>query len=107
MEIKATALHSQMKQTQRMRSLTNFKSNMVPILLSTDVGSRGLDIPTVQVVINFDIPCDARDYVHRIGRTARAGRDGISISFVTEHDVDLVKNIEAKTKSQMEEMKVD
>lgn len=91
------SLHSLMPQNDRISSLGRFKSAVVPILISTDVGSRGLDIPSVEVVINFDIPCDARDYVHRIGRTARAGRGGLALSLVTEYDIELIKNIEAKT----------
>ena len=105
-EIKVTALHSQMSQYDRTGSLAKFKGNIVPVLISTDVGSRGLDIPDVQVVINFDIPCDAKDYVHRIGRTARAGRGGIALSIVSEHDIELIQNIESKIKKQLDEYEV-
>ncbi|KAJ3352312.1 putative RNA helicase, partial [Kappamyces sp. JEL0680] len=66
----------------------------------------GLDIPTVQVVINYQLPADPADYVHRIGRTARAGRDGLSVSLVTERDVDLVHTIEARTGRKMTEFDV-
>ena len=63
-----------------------------------------MDIPTVGCVINYDLPNDASDYVHRVGRTARAGRDGKAISFVTEHDVDVFKNIEDKIAIKMQEV---
>lgn len=94
LEIRCVALHSKMSQTDRIASLARFKSGQVPILISTDVGSRGLDIPSVQIVLNMDVPADARDYVHRIGRTARAGRSGMALTFVHELDIDLIKNIE-------------
>eukprot|EP00842_Homolaphlyctis_polyrhiza_P006827 jgi/Hompol1/733/HPOL_000927-RA len=77
---------------------------MVVLTLSI---SSGLDIPTVQVVINYELPADATDYIHRVGRTARAGRGGLSLSFVTEHDVDIVLNIEEKSKKKMTEYPVD
>lgn len=94
--IDSTALHSQMSQSGRIASLAKFKSQIVSILITTDVGSRGLDIPQVQVVLNFDLPADAADYVHRVGRTARAGRGGMSVSFVGERDVDIFLGIESK-----------
>ncbi|KAI8855198.1 P-loop containing nucleoside triphosphate hydrolase protein [Chytridium lagenaria] len=72
--IRSTALHSLMSQNERLGSIAKFKGRIVNILLATDVGSRGLDIPSVDVVLNYDLPADATDYVHRVGRTARAGR---------------------------------
>ncbi|KAI9137726.1 P-loop containing nucleoside triphosphate hydrolase protein [Paraphysoderma sedebokerense] len=100
--LRSTALHSMMSQSERIASLAKFKSNIVPILLATDVGSRGLDIPTVQLVINFDIPNCATDYIHRVGRTARAGRGGMSLSIVTERDVECVLNVEKKMDKKLE-----
>lgn len=67
---------------------------------------RGLDIPTVEVVINYQLPADPADYVHRIGRTARAGKSGISISIVTERDIDIVHSIETRIGKQMEEYSI-
>ncbi len=97
LDIVAVALHSKQKQKQRMSSLNKFKSGVCPILVATDVASRGLDIPTVDLVINFDLPKVPREYVHRVGRTARAGRKGRALSFVTQYTVQLLHDIEALT----------
>ncbi|KAJ3366699.1 hypothetical protein GGF32_003343 [Allomyces javanicus] len=105
--IRATALHSFMTQAERVASLAKFKSNVVDILLATDVGSRGLDIPKVQLVINFDVPACATDYIHRVGRTARAGRGGMALSVVCERDVDVILNVEAKMGAKLGKYDVD
>lgn len=88
------ALHSRMPQRQRIAALERFRDGRVRVLVSTDVGSRGLDLPAVQAVVNMDLPADARDYVHRVGRTARAGRGGLALSFVSERDIDVLRSIE-------------
>ncbi|XP_063226295.1 probable ATP-dependent RNA helicase DDX47 [Bacillus rossius redtenbacheri] len=90
----AVPLHGQMSQNKRLAALTKFRAKARPILISTDVASRGLDIPHVDVVINFDIPTHSKDYIHRVGRTARAGRSGKAITFVTQYDVELYQRIE-------------
>ncbi|XP_069053259.1 probable ATP-dependent RNA helicase DDX47 [Lepisosteus oculatus] len=90
----AIPLHGQMSQNKRLGALNKFKSKSRSILLATDVASRGLDIPHVDVVINYDIPTHSKDYIHRVGRTARAGRSGKSITFVTQYDVELFQRIE-------------
>lgn len=102
LEIPVAALHSGLQQKDRMASLDRFKSGRVSILLATDVASRGLDIPEVDLVVNFDLPKLASDYVHRVGRTARAGRGGWSLSFVSQYDIDLLKSIESLTGVRME-----
>ncbi|XP_060187050.1 DEAD-box ATP-dependent RNA helicase 36-like [Lycium barbarum] len=102
LEINAAALHSYKSQSLRLSALHKFKSGQVPILVATDVASRGLDIPTVDLVINYDIPRYPQDYVHRVGRTARAGRGGLAVSFVTQNDVDLIHEIEAVLGKQLE-----
>eukprot|EP00598_Pedospumella_elongata_P001854 CAMPEP_0184973432 /NCGR_PEP_ID=MMETSP1098-20130426/5217_1 /TAXON_ID=89044 /ORGANISM="Spumella elongata, Strain CCAP 955/1" /LENGTH=521 /DNA_ID=CAMNT_0027495887 /DNA_START=44 /DNA_END=1609 /DNA_ORIENTATION=+ len=94
-------LHSLMNQTLRFASLNQFKSHTTRILVATDVASRGLDIPEVDLVLNFDLPKISSDYVHRVGRTARAGRRGRSLSFITQYDVELVHAIEAFTGCKM------
>ncbi|CAN0841469.1 DEAD-box ATP-dependent RNA helicase 36, partial [Linum grandiflorum] len=100
---KAAALHSYNSQSLRLSALHEFKAEKVPVLIATDVASRGLDIQTVDLVINFDLPRYPRDYVHRVGRTARAGRGGLAISFVTENDVHLVHKIEDVVGKKLEE----
>lgn len=79
-------IHGDLAQSAREKSLSAFKTGQVNILVATDVAARGLDIPNVRLVINVTFPLTAEDYVHRIGRTGRAGKDGTSITFFTEHD---------------------
>ncbi|GAA5924907.1 ATP-dependent RNA helicase DBP8 [Sporobolomyces koalae] len=100
--IPCTSLHSHLSQPERLRSLSQFRRHAVPLLIATDVGSRGLDIPEVAVVVNWEVPRVPDDYVHRVGRTARAGRKGTSVTFVTEGDVDLVKALEDRIGTQLE-----
>jgi ATP-dependent RNA helicase DDX47/RRP3 len=75
-------------------ALNKFKAGDKKILLATDVASRGLDIPLVDAVINCDVPGGAKDYIHRVGRTARAGRSGRAITFVTQYDVEAYQRVE-------------
>ncbi|MBC2607328.1 DEAD/DEAH box helicase [Pelagicoccus albus] len=82
--IKAVALHGDMSQDKRARSLQKFKDRKVRILMATDVAARGIDIVGLPCVINYDLPRAPADYVHRVGRTGRAGGDGVAITFVTE-----------------------
>ncbi|CAG5127809.1 unnamed protein product [Candidula unifasciata] len=98
---KAIPLHGQMSQEKRLGSLNKFKSKDSSILIATDVASRGLDIPHVDVVMNYDIPTHTKDYIHRVGRTARAGRAGKAITFVTQYDIELYKRIEELIKKQL------
>lgn len=99
---KVVSLHSQRTQYKRIEALSLFKNGSARILIATDVASRGLDIPSVHTVINYDIPADARDYVHRIGRTGRAGLTGHALSLVSELDIDLVQSIEARIGKQLQ-----
>jgi superfamily II DNA/RNA helicase len=88
------ALHGDMDQSARTAALDQFRSGEIPILVASDVAARGLDIPTVSHVFNFDVPHHADDYVHRIGRTGRAGRAGTAISIVTSLDNKSIAAIE-------------
>lgn len=92
--IKANAIHGNKTQSQRSRALKEFKSGKVNILVATDVAARGIDIENVSHVINFDIPETAESYIHRIGRTGRAERQGKAISFVTSMDKGDMRQIE-------------
>lgn len=102
LDFRVASLHSEMQQSERTNSIHRFKAGAAKILIATDVASRGLDIPTVELVINYDIPADPDDYIHRVGRTARAGRKGTAISVVTENDIDRIHSIEERINKQME-----
>ncbi|ORY07513.1 P-loop containing nucleoside triphosphate hydrolase protein [Clohesyomyces aquaticus] len=84
--LRVAGIHGDLSQDKRTASLDLFKRGEVPILVATDVAARGLDIPAVKVVINVTFPLTAEDYVHRIGRTGRAGKEGLAITLFTEHD---------------------
>lgn len=100
-----TSLHSRMPQSQRNKNLSDFRSLKARMLIATDVAARGLDIPNVALVINYDVPRNPDDYIHRVGRTARAGRGGASITFVGQRDVELILAIEKHVGNQMVEWK--
>ncbi|KAK1392531.1 RNA helicase [Heracleum sosnowskyi] len=87
----ATAIHGDKVQMERERALRSFKNGSTPILVATDVAARGLDVPHVTHVINFDLPKDIDDYVHRIGRTGRAGKSGLATAFFSEKNSSLAK----------------
>lgn len=87
-------MHSDLEQSQRDQIMHEFKSGRINILVATDIVSRGIDIDDIRLVINYDVPHDSEDYVHRIGRTARANNDGCSITFVNEKEQTKFKNIE-------------
>jgi ATP-dependent RNA helicase DDX49/DBP8 len=93
---RVTALHSKLPQRQRIDNLGRFRASAARILVATDVAARGLDIPEVGMVINYDVPRDPDDYIHRVGRTARAGRKGEAVTFVGQRDVQLIQTIEAR-----------
>lgn len=86
--LNAIPISGQMSQSKRLGALNKFKAGDCNILICTDVASRGLDIPTVDLVINYDIPSNSKDYIHRVGRTARAGRSGLAVSLVNQYEVE-------------------
>ena len=85
-EFNAAALHGDMTQSARLAALSDFKEGRVTLLIASDVAARGLDIPSVSHVFNFDVPSNAEDYVHRIGRTGRAGRTGSAFTLAASED---------------------
>ncbi|MEM6848130.1 MAG: DEAD/DEAH box helicase [Pseudomonadota bacterium] len=96
------ALHGDMDQRARMATLDAFKNNKITLLVASDVAARGLDIPKVSHVFNYDVPVNAEDYVHRIGRTGRAGRSGKAFTLSTKDDAKGVRSIEAMLKRSVE-----
>ncbi|MBK1879213.1 DEAD/DEAH box helicase [Pelagicoccus mobilis] len=105
--IKAVALHGDMPQEKRARSLERFRANRVRVLMATDVAARGIDIAGLPCVVNYDLPRGAADYVHRIGRTGRAGEEGVAINFVSD-DVDAhMKLLEKRNGLNLERERVE
>lgn len=94
MKLNVGEMHSDLEQAQRDQIMREFKSGRIHILVATDIVSRGIDIDDIRLVINYDVPHDCEDYVHRIGRTARANHDGCAITFVSEKDQTSFKAIE-------------
>ena len=100
----AEGLHGDLKQVQRDRVMHAFRRKKVNILVATDIAARGIDVNNIDAVFNFDIPLNEENYVHRIGRTGRAGESGISITFVFGRDMFKLRRIETYTKSKMKKM---
>ncbi|KAJ5580002.1 uncharacterized protein N7459_005987 [Penicillium hispanicum] len=101
----AIPIHGQLSQSVRLASMNKFRARSRNLLIATDVAARGLDIPSVDFVLNYDLPQDSKTYIHRVGRTARAGKSGIAISFVTQYDVELWLRIETTLGKKVDEYK--
>lgn len=104
--LRAMAIHGDITQNLRERIITQFKQGAIDILVATDVAARGLDVERVTHVINYDMPHDNETYVHRIGRTGRAGRSGVAILFVTPKESRLITSIERHTRQTIEKVAV-
>ncbi|WP_374541928.1 DEAD/DEAH box helicase [Flavobacterium sp.] len=104
-EITAEAIHGDKSQTARLRVLDEFKNKKISVLVATDIAARGIDIDLLPYVINFDIPNVPETYVHRIGRTGRAGNEGLAISFCGKDEVTYWKDIEKLTRQQIKVVK--
>ena len=100
--LKTTALHGDKSQDERLKALDAFKRGDVDVMVATDVAARGLDIADLPVVFNFDVPFNAEDYVHRIGRTGRAGASGLAVTLVSRDDTRLVSDIEKLIKKRID-----
>lgn len=101
----AEGIHGDLSQAKRLSVLRQFKENKIDILVATDVAARGLDISGVTHVYNFDIPQDPESYVHRIGRTGRAGKSGLAVTFVTPREMGYLRIVEETTKKRMTPLK--
>lgn len=102
----AVSIHGKMTQVKRLSALNKFKAGTSSILIATDVASRGIDIPSVDIVLNFDVPSSPKDYLHRVGRTARAGRAGKAVAIVGQYEVEDFKKIESFLGKEMDQMAV-
>ncbi|MBB5280702.1 DEAD/DEAH box helicase [Pacificimonas flava] len=92
---RAGQIHGDMDQKDRMATMADFKADAINVLVASDVAARGLDVKGVSHVVNYDVPLHAEDYVHRIGRTGRAGATGVAVTLVTDSDTELLENIES------------
>ncbi|MCR4284943.1 MAG: DEAD/DEAH box helicase [archaeon] len=101
--IKADAIHGNKSQFQRTKALNDFKSGKIRVLVATDIAARGIDVENISHVINYDLPNEPENYIHRIGRTARAGNDGTAYSFCSAHDRNFLNQIERLTKRRMQQ----
>jgi ATP-dependent RNA helicase RhlE len=103
----AEAIHGNKSQNARTRSLQDFKSGRTQILVATDIAARGLDIDQLPMVINFDLPMVPQDYIHRIGRTGRAGVEGRAVSLVTHEEQPLLRDIQGLIGRKIEIVRVE
>lgn len=94
MKLNVGEMHSDLEQSQREEIMHEFRNRRIDILVATDIVARGIDIDDIRLVINYDVPHDSEDYVHRIGRTARANNDGVALTFVSEKEQTQFKSIE-------------
>ena len=101
------SIHGDLNQRQRENTLARFRNKKFNILIATDVASRGLDITTVSHIINYDLPDDVETYFHRIGRTARAGAQGTSLSFVSQNDMFTLRKIQNITQNSLKNLNTE
>lgn len=105
--INAAVIHGNQSQGARTKALGDFKAGRVTVLVATDIAARGLDIPQLPLVVNFDLPLVAEDYIHRAGRTGRAGLAGRAVSLVSQADRDLLRGIQRLLTSEIEHVTIE
>jgi superfamily II DNA/RNA helicase len=101
------ALHGDLSQKDRDKSMAKFKDAHVKYLIATNVASRGLDIDDISHVINFDVPLSPEEYLHRVGRTARAGRDGVAVTLITPSEILKLRDVERMARTHIEPASLD
>jgi ATP-dependent RNA helicase DeaD len=101
--INASAIHGGMKQNKRLKSLDRLKRQKTDVLVATDVAARGLDIKNVSHVYNYDVPKTPKEYIHRVGRTARAGKNGDAVTLLTSRDHDNFRRVQSDQKLRIEQ----
>mmetsp|Transcript_84996 Transcript_84996/g.273570 ORF Transcript_84996/g.273570 Transcript_84996/m.273570 type:complete len:116 (-) Transcript_84996:228-575(-) len=106
-DLSVSVLHGDMDQTSRDLVVREFRSGLSTVLLTTDITSRGLDVQAISVVLNYDVPNNPENYMHQVGRAGRFGRKGVAITFVTESDRNVIRDIEARYSIEMTEMPMD
>merc|ERR1712038_616067 len=106
-EFTVSSMHGDMDQRERDLILSEFRSGSSRVLITTDLLARGIDVQQVSLVINYDLPTNRENYIHRIGRSGRFGRKGVAINFVTSEDVRSLREIEQFYNTQIEEMPMD
>lgn len=102
-----SVIHADLDQENRNLVMRQFRSGSSRVFISTDLLARGIDVQSVSLVVNYDIPQEAENYLHRIGRSGRFGRKGVAINFVTQRDVHSVRHIEKHYATQIEELPAD
>ncbi|MES1921311.1 putative ATP-dependent RNA helicase ddx49, variant 2 [Bonamia ostreae] len=105
LEVEAVSLNSDLSQAKRLASLGKFRAGKARVLVCTDLAARGLDIPEVGLVVNYNVPRSVKDYIHRVGRTARAKKRGIALTIVTQYETEALEHIEAKTGKKIDPFK--
>jgi len=104
LRLNVEAIHSDLEQEQRIKVMNNFKNRQIQLLVATDIVSRGIDVDDISLVINYNVPGDAEDYIHRVGRTARAEKTGLAITFINEKEWTTFKRIEELIQSEIRKM---
>ena len=102
-----SSMHAAMPKGDREKVMATFRSGSSRVLVTTDLVARGIDVHHVNIVINFDLPTNKENYLHRIGRGGRYGRKGVAINFVSQRDVDVLKDIEGHYHTQIDELPMD